>query len=110
MADLYADEQFPKAAVGNLRDFDHDVLTVQDAGKRGDSDKQVLEFATEQTRAVITINRKDFIRLHRENSEHGGIIACKQDNDWQRLATNVNQVIIENEPLKGKLIRVKRKA
>ena len=110
MADLYADEQFPKTVVGKLRDLEHDVLTVQEAGKRGDSDKQVLEFATEQERAVITINRKDFIRLHQKNSDHGGIIACKQDNDWQRLATNVNHAVIDNAPLKGKLIRIRRKS
>ena len=110
MADLYADEQFPKVVVSKLRDLKHDVLTVQEAGKRGDSDRQVLEFATEQERAVITINRKDFIRLHKESSNHGGIIACKQDHNWQRLTTNVEQAVIDNEPLKGKLIRVKRQS
>ena len=40
MADLYADEQFPKVVVSKLRDLKHDVLTVQEAGKRGDSDRQ----------------------------------------------------------------------
>lgn len=32
MARLYADEQFPYEVVGYLRDLEHDVLTVQEAG------------------------------------------------------------------------------
>ncbi len=29
----------------------------------------------------MTLNRKDFIRLRRENPEPGGIVACKEDTD-----------------------------
>lgn len=108
MADLYADEQFPTEVVGNLRGREHDVLTVQEADNRGDSDEQVLEFATEQDRAVLTINRRDFIKLHRQSSDHAGIIVCKQDHNWQRLANNIDQAITDNEPLPGKLVRIKR--
>lgn len=32
MARLYADEQFPYEVVQHLRDLDHYVLTVQEAG------------------------------------------------------------------------------
>ena len=108
MVALYADEPFPRGVVNNLRVLGHDILTVQEADNRGDSDEQVVIFAKQQGRAVLTINRKDFIRIHRRNSEHTGIIICKQDLDWQRLATNIDEAIDRNKPLGGKLVRVRR--
>jgi predicted nuclease of predicted toxin-antitoxin system len=109
MADLYADEQFPREVVNQLRDLAHDVLTVQEADNRGEPDENVLAFATDQGRAVVTLNRKDFFRLHRESDDHGGILACTEDTNWDRLAKNVHVAIGENKPLAGKLIRVNRK-
>lgn len=108
MAALYADEQFPKAVAEKLRSSNHDVLTVQEAARQGDSDEKVLAFAAQQERIVLTINRRDFIRLHRQDPDHAGIVVCKQDHDWQRLAANVNRVLTDSESLKGKLLRVRR--
>jgi predicted nuclease of predicted toxin-antitoxin system len=69
MANFYADEQFPKNATIALRALGHDVLTVQDAGNANQKipDEDVLAFATVNDRAVITINRVDFIRLHSDS-------------------------------------------
>ena len=110
MASLYADEQFPKEVVAKLRLLGHDVLTVQEAGNRGDSDEQVVEFAAQQNRIVLTLNRRDFIRIHRQVMTHAGIIVCKQDHDWTRLTNNVDQVITGAEAFGGKLIRIVRKS
>jgi Domain of unknown function (DUF5615) len=59
-----------------LPELVYDVLTVQEAGKTNQRipDDQVLVFATYNHRAVITQNRKDFIKLHRVQHNHGGII------------------------------------
>jgi predicted nuclease of predicted toxin-antitoxin system len=86
MARLYADEQYPYPVVEFLRALGHDVLTVQEAGRanQGISDSDVLAFATSENRAVITQNRKDFLRLHRIQPDHAGIIACT--NDMLRIA------------------------
>lgn len=108
MAALYADEQFPKVVVAKLRALGHDVLTLQEANNRGDSDDRVVAFARRQSRIVITLNRRNFIRIHRQSADHAGIIVCKQDHDWQRLATNTNQIITDHERLSGKLVRVNR--
>jgi predicted nuclease of predicted toxin-antitoxin system len=64
---LYADEQYPYPVVKCLRELGHDVLTVRGAGKANQRipDDEVLAFATENERAVVTQNRKDFIQLHR---------------------------------------------
>jgi predicted nuclease of predicted toxin-antitoxin system len=56
MARLYADEDFPGPVVLVLRAFGHDVVTVQQAGRRGTSDSQVLADATADGRAVLTHN------------------------------------------------------
>ena len=34
----------------------------------------MLQFATQNNRAVLTLNRVDFIKLHRLNPNHAGII------------------------------------
>ena len=46
MARMYADEDFPGPVVQMLRDLGHDVLTVQESGRRGSSDDQVLADGT----------------------------------------------------------------
>jgi tetraacyldisaccharide-1-P 4'-kinase len=110
MAALYADEQFPFQAIECLRLLGHDVLTVQAAGNanRGVPDEAVLAFATQQCRAVLTLNRRDFIRLHTKNPNHAGIIVCKDDLDRQALAARIHQSIQVADPLAGKLLRVNK--
>ncbi len=108
MAYLYADEQFPRQVVELLRSLEHDVLTVQEAGNVGLSDEEVLAFATNQNRAVLTLNRRDFFRLHRLNPKHSGIVACVDDSDRPRMAKHINQAILESETLTNQLIRVYR--
>jgi predicted nuclease of predicted toxin-antitoxin system len=112
MARLYADEQYPYPVVEFLRALGHDVLTVQEAGRanQGISDSDVLAFATSENRAVITQNRKDFLRLHRIQPDHAGIIACTNDRDWEALANRIHNAITTEETLQGKLIRVVRPA
>lgn len=110
MARLYADEQFPIEVSERLRMLGNDVLTVQEAGNAnlGIPDETVLAFAIQDNRAVVTLNRHDFIRLHRDSSEHCGIIVCTNDPDRTRLATRIDAAIALEEPLPGKLIRVVR--
>lgn len=110
MARFYADEQFPRSVVELLRELGHDVLTVQEAEKRAGTDPEVLAFATAENRAVITLNRKDFFRLHRLDSEHGGIIACSDDRDRERLAMNIHNAVQSLDSLAGKEIRVYKPA
>jgi Domain of unknown function (DUF5615) len=107
---LYADEGFPKVVTELLRQLGHDVLTVQEADQANQRmpDDQVLAFATSLRRAVLTVNRDDFIRLHRMNPVHAGIIVCTEDLNRQRLATRIHEAIAAEESLLEKLIRVYR--
>lgn len=110
MARLYADENFPVQVVQGLRALGHDVLTVPEAGYAGQAvpDASVLAFATSRGRAVITLNRRDFIRLHHASPDHAGIIICTQDRDTHGQATRVHEAIVREQPLAGKLVRVYR--
>ncbi|MBD2289265.1 hypothetical protein H6F92_10855 [Microcystis wesenbergii FACHB-1317] len=81
MVCLYVDEQFPLLVVQMLRDFGHNVLTL---------------------------NRRHFIKLHLEKPNHYGIIVCSEDRDLNGLAQRINDAITKEKSLANKLIRVKR--
>jgi predicted nuclease of predicted toxin-antitoxin system len=107
MAKLYADENFPYAVVDALRALGHDVLTVQEAGQQGGGDADVLHYGTAAGRAVLTLNRRHFIRLHSKVPAHAGIIVCSKD-DPMLLAGRINQILVANPVLHGLLFRVNR--
>jgi Domain of unknown function (DUF5615) len=107
---LYSNENFPKPVVEELRRLGHDVLTVFEAGKAEQSiaDDQVLAYAVSLGRAVLTINRKHFIRLHQDQPNHSGIIVCTYDPDFSRQATRIHALLESQEQLAGHLLRVNR--
>ena len=110
MARLYSNENFPLPVVAKLRDLGHDVLTIQETGKADQAlpDDKVLEFATAENRAVLTLNRRHFIRLHTEKPQHAGIIVCTVDSDFVGQAERIHKAIGAQTPLIGQLIRVNR--
>ena len=78
MARLYANENFPLPVVTELRRLGHEVLTIVETGQSGHAvpDEQVLAFAIAERRAVLTLNRRHFVRLHSIHPEHAGIVVC----------------------------------
>ncbi|MEG3903390.1 DUF5615 family PIN-like protein [Microcoleus sp. B4-C5] len=113
IARLYSNENFPLDIVNKLRHLGHDVLTSYDAkqANQGIPDDDVLKFAHQQERAVITLNRQDFIQLHKLVKEHSGIILCKEcqgDDDYQQQALKIHELILEVSELKSRLFRVKK--
>ena len=110
MARLYANENFPFQVVSALRDMGHDVLTSLDAGKANQSipDDEVLAFATQEKRALLTINRRDFIPFHEKGVQHTGIVVCTQDGDVSGQASRIHESIRNNVTLVGQLIRINR--
>src|SRR5690349_1843413 len=112
MARLYANENFPFPVVEALRRLGHDVLTIQDTGRAGEaaSDPEVLRFATDDGRALVTLNRRHFIALHAQSTEHAGIIVCTVDSDFDGQAGRIHAAIQAVASLPGQLIRVNRPA
>jgi hypothetical protein len=109
---LYADENFPLAAVHELRELGHDVLTSLEAGNANQRipDEDVLSFATMHRRAVLTMNRRNFVRLHRNSDEHAGIIVCTQFGpaEMRVLAEVIDAEIAPYSRLDRTLVRVNR--
>lgn len=107
---LYADENFPLRVVEELRRLGHDVLTALEDGRANQSitDRELLARATEINRALLTLNRLDFKRLHGQMPNHAGIIICTEDPDRIGQAQRVAASIAEAGELRGQLIRVYR--
>ncbi|HJZ80684.1 MAG TPA: DUF5615 family PIN-like protein [Pyrinomonadaceae bacterium] len=108
--ELYADENFPLRIVEEMRRLGHDILTIFEDGRANQSspDSDVLVRATHLGRALLTLNRQDFKRLHNLNSNHAGIIICTEDPDRLGQARRIDTAIGEHGQLQGKLIRVYR--
>ena len=86
------------------------LLPEPPTGNAGDAvpDTEVLRFATAENRAVLTLNRKDFICLHQQSPIHAGIIVCTSDPDFPAQAEHIHQAIAADGDLAGKLLRVNR--
>ena len=110
MARLYTDEQFPREVSVLLRELGHDVLTVQEAGKAnlGIPDYEVLAFAIKDNRAVVTLDRQDFIRLHKITRNHCGVVVCTNNPDRVEMTNIIDQEVSAVESLSNRLIRVVR--
>ena len=93
-----------------LRALGHDVLTIQETGKADQAmpDDKILEYASGELRAVLTLNRRHFIRLHHAKPQHAGIIVCALDPDFPRQAERIHRRIVDLQTLDGQLIRVNR--
>jgi hypothetical protein len=103
---FYSDENFPRRTIEELRNLGHDVLTT--LGDDRANQAIVVARATELDRAVLTLNFQDFKRLHLKNSNHSGIVICKDDADRIRQAQRIDEKVREVNDIKGQLIRVYR--
>lgn len=112
MASPYSNENFPRRVVEELRRLGHDVLTSCEPGRANQKipDDQVLEYAIAQNRAVITLNRIDFVRLHQGTlGAHAGIIVCtRHDVNPLAFAERIRVALAVQKDLAGKLIRIVR--
>ena len=110
MVALYVDEDFSYPVVQRLRQLGYDMLTAHEAGQAGQGidDAAVLAFATIAGRAVLTFNRRHFIRLHTEVPLHAGIIVCTRDDDIVALADRSHQQLQSTTTLQNRLLRINR--
>jgi len=110
MVKLYSNENFPLDIVRHLRQLEYDVLTSYEAGQanQGIPDDEVLAFATQDERILITLNRDDFIALHRSGMPHAGIIICKEDRDYLGQAQILHTYLSQNPDGANRLIRIKK--
>ena len=88
----------------------HDVLTAYEDQKanKAISDENVLLGAGELRRAVLTLDRIDFKRLHEQTPNHTGIVVCTTDPDHIGQARRISLALQASGNLEGQLIRVYR--
>lgn len=110
MAELYADEDFPFPVVERLRQFGHDVITAFEAGQANQAveDADQLAFATNLGRAILTRNRRHFLRLHNSRVHHAGIISITDDPDLDGQARRIDEAIAHCSTLVDQHLRVNR--
>lgn len=111
MARFYSNENLPIDLVVALRQLNHDVLTSYESGQANQNipDHEVLTFATADHRCVITLNRQDFIALHRSGVVHVGIVICREDRDYFGQAQALHRYLeTSDQDLRNRLIRVQK--
>ena len=83
-------------------------MTAAEAGlaNQGTTDTEVLAFAASQGRVVLTMNRRDFRRLHLAAAAHEGIVLCSRSGP-DDLAQRVHHAIEASGPLAGRCVNVR---
>jgi len=109
VARLMADENVPLQVIEALRLLGHDVVLAGESRQgSGAPDSVVLSEACLDQRAVLTLDRRDFIQLHRQQPDHEGIIVCTFDPDFVGQAARIHAALPSGGPLRGTLLRVNR--
>jgi uncharacterized protein with PIN domain len=78
---LYCDEDVSVVLAAMLRARGFSVTTTRDAGHLGHTDEQQLQVAADANQIILTHNRADFERLHRQwlgAGRHAGIIIARR--------------------------------
>jgi predicted nuclease of predicted toxin-antitoxin system len=80
--ELFLDEDVHSGLAHALRKRGYDAIHAQELNRKGRSDSDQLQFATQRERCLFTFNVKDFAILHiqhaKSQQEHWGIIVSKQ--------------------------------
>jgi len=101
---------FPIGRVVALRAGGADVMTALEAGlaNQGIAYRIVLAKAGELGRCLITHNRRDFLRLHRERQgRHTGMVLCTHHSDVGQMAEAILNLTIGRD-MSGEVERVNR--
>lgn len=101
---LYLDEDIDPHLATALRNRGFNVVTVSEVGLRGETDREQLEYAASENRALVTFNIRDFARLHREwqyeGKQHSGIIVSPQitKRKFGKMLHMLQQLLIYSQP------------
>jgi hypothetical protein len=94
---LYLDEDVDILLAGLLTARGYDCLTTVAAGQMGSTDEEQLQFATQESRVLITHNRTDFENLARlwwsAQQDHAGIVLALRRAGVYDLARHLLPVL-----------------
>jgi hypothetical protein len=93
---VYLDEDLSPVVATLLRRNGVDATTAQEVGNVQLDDRAQLAYATQEGRAIVTVNVIDFIELAHEavatNTEHAGIVlvpSSLRGDEFQAIADSV---------------------
>jgi hypothetical protein len=93
---VYLDEDVNVLVAELIRLQNFRVLTVTEAARKGKSDAEQLEFATENGYTILTHNRVDYEKLAQEyfanNQTHAGIIVAVR-RPAQKIAERLLKIL-----------------
>lgn len=98
-AELYVDEDVSVLIAELLRSHGFAAVAAKEVGRRGMTDAEQLDYATEHSMVLLTHNRRDFEALAQEyfrgGRQHTGIIIAVRRSPYviiNRLLVTLNQL------------------
>ena len=100
-----ADEHIELSIVTGLKLLGIDAISVNEAGKRESDDEEILSFAKENDRVIITRD-SDFVKLHRKGVEHTGIVFIPKFLAIGKIIGEIEKVpiLFESEHIRNMVI------
>lgn len=109
---IYLDEDVQAYVAEALRLRGWSAITTEEAGRRQATDRDQIQFATDNGFALLTYNVRDFPRIHYEmmarGEEHAGLLVATQD-DPSRTVRILLKIVssISAEDLQNQLLYLK---
>lgn len=109
---LLDEDSQAKYLVNLLQVAGHDVVTVNATGLVNRPDSDVLDYARQDNRVLLTRNCNDFQELHQTNPEHFGILAVYQDFNssknmsYQAIVKAIANLEAADYPIKNQFVIV----
>ncbi|KXA96165.1 hypothetical protein AKJ39_04970 [candidate division MSBL1 archaeon SCGC-AAA259J03] len=85
-----ADENVNLTAVTALEE-EVDIVSVQAVGMRGEDDRELIKYARENNRTIVTKDA-DFLREDRKGTSHAGIIFLSEELQVGELIREVKKI------------------
>ncbi|MCP4394997.1 MAG: hypothetical protein GY804_12135 [Alphaproteobacteria bacterium] len=105
------DEDMNPKIADLLREHGHDVLTVDEADRKGESDPSQFAYAQENNRIMVTHNADDYAELHRFKCDnHLGIVSAKKNRKTTpvEFAARINYVVTQVEDMQNNFARANK--
>ena len=110
MVRYLVDEDLPRSLARSLREEGIDTADVRDVGLRGCSDEEILEYAVQESRAVLTADVGFGNILRFALGEHCGILLARFPNEVSVSDLNAALLaairLLSEEEVRGNVVTI----
>lgn len=93
---LYLDEDITPVIATVLRSRGYDVVSAHEVDMKGKGDEEQLDYARQNSRALLTFNARHFAplaeRYYEKRKEHFGIVVSKKTDLSEMIKLLVNMI------------------